>query len=176
LTNQPTNQPTNLWFGPLCLHATASSASDLFLNLERIYAFHTELHRRLSSDLSIRGIINAFSNEMINEIERVYTVYLGHYDHALSLFYQLRDESDKFRKFITLMEKQALKVETIVGRIVLGVLVLALVDHVECCDAIGKIAEQPVGDTCATRVQVRAATGQRSAQLQEGKAAKKLTA
>ena len=94
-------------------YRVASSIADLFLNIDRIYAFHSELLRRLSADLSIRGIAHAFSLEMIYEIERIYTVYLGHYDHALSLFYQLRDESDKFRKFIASMEKSALRVRTV---------------------------------------------------------------
>jgi len=40
---------------------------------------------------------------MLAELERIYTVYLGHYEQALALFYRMRDESEKFKKFLSRM-------------------------------------------------------------------------
>jgi len=82
----------------------------IFLNIQQINSFHRELYRRFQIDNSISGIAAVFDDETIQYLGKVYATFLGYYENALEVFYQTRDHSEKFRKFLArVAENPALK-------------------------------------------------------------------
>jgi hypothetical protein len=75
-------------------------AQDLFINIESLADFHRHLYKQLQADASPLGITRAFSPSMLAELEQLYTVYMGHYEKALELYYDRRDNAAQFRKFL----------------------------------------------------------------------------
>lgn len=78
----------------------ARVAQEMFINVEYLVAFHRHLYQQLNEDSSPLGITRAFSPEMLVELEQLYTVYMGHYEKALELYYERRESAAQFRKFL----------------------------------------------------------------------------
>jgi len=70
------------------------------LNLDRVICLHRVLYQQFLSDSSVKGLASAFSDQIIFEMERLYTVYMGHYESAIEVFYDKRDTVANFRKFL----------------------------------------------------------------------------
>jgi len=82
-----------------------STVDDMALNLDRLISLHRDFYKSFLSDSSLKGISDTFSDEAISELERLYTVYMGHYETALALFYEKRDTVAQFRKYLKQREE-----------------------------------------------------------------------
>ena len=88
-------------------HILPSSTVDLMeLNLDRLISLHRELYKNILQDCSLKGITKTFNSKFISELERIYTVYMGHYERAIQVFYDKRDTVAQFRKFLKQREEQ----------------------------------------------------------------------
>lgn len=94
---------------PLCEEEVipAKTREKIFVNMQQVNSFHRELYRRFQMDTSVAGIASVFDDEIISNMEKVYTTYLGNYENALSVFYETRDHSEKFRKFLTRLSAES---------------------------------------------------------------------
>lgn len=87
-------------------HVLPSSVIDsISLNLERLISLHREFYKNFLVDSSMKGITTTFTDDIIFELERLYTVYMGHYESALALFYEKRDSTANFRKYLKQREE-----------------------------------------------------------------------
>ena len=77
----------------------------LAINIERLISLHRELYKNFLADDSLFGIATTFSDSLIAEMERLYTVYMGHYENSLALFHEKRDNVTQFRKYLTKREE-----------------------------------------------------------------------
>jgi len=94
---------------PLCEEdiIPAKTRDKIFVNMQQVNSFHRELYRRFQMDTSVGAIASVFDDEIISNMEKVYTTYLGNYEKALSVFYETRDHSEKFRKFLTRLSAES---------------------------------------------------------------------
>lgn len=79
---------------------STSVLENMELNIERLLSFHTYIFSCVSNDSSVNGLINVFTPDFLFEMERLYTIYMGHYEHAIQIFYERRDSVSQFRKFL----------------------------------------------------------------------------
>ena len=84
---------------------SSSIIEAISINLERLISLHRELYKNFLTDSSLLGIATTFSDSLITELERLYTVYMGHYESSLALFHEKRDSLSQFRKYLKQREE-----------------------------------------------------------------------
>lgn len=69
-------------------------------------------------DNSVNAIAEAFDVNILKHFDKVYTTYLGNYENSLSIFYDTRDHSDKFKKFLAKLSNESPVFKVILFKII----------------------------------------------------------
>lgn len=80
--------------------------AEIFVNWETLPPIHMKILRSLITENSLRGIAGAFSEEVLDELRKLYTTYCCNYENALNTAKELTTKNPAFAKHLYAMQNE----------------------------------------------------------------------